>query len=397
MGECLPRMKARGLDTHSKFAFGSEFTPASTDTSKLMEQLLKPMAGDTEEHIPLLRLLWWESWGIATHDAKRQAEATDSDRPRRLGPQELAARRKATIDKLSGLRITKDLEVSDQLITECVGMGDRSKLLYIPWEVCTTMELEVVGQRKDETFDKKSVDLATELKVDLAIRRRGLAMDMGDILDWDEHEKLREELMTAWAATPPPGYAKLTVAQVKRADEIAFTLLAKATAATGIKRVDGRRPLDTAMAEVLRHRDFGTALTPLPSPCMPPAMSGKRPAEETSAGEGLSRRQRKALRAADAAASGQRRPQAASWSVPPKGKGKGGGKDKGRGSYDKLPLQLRVPGATGVDDDNVPICYGYALGTCSAAPPGGRCPKGKHVCILKSCRKSHSYIESHSE
>ena len=204
LGECLPRMKARGLDTHSKFAFGSEFTPASTDTSKLMEQLLKPMAGDTEEHIPLLRLLWWESWGIATHDAKRQAEATDSDRPRRLGPQELAARRKATIDKLSGLRITKDLEVSDQLITECVGMGDRSKLLYIPWEVCTTMELEVVGQRKDETFDKKSVDLATELKVDLAIRRRGLAMDMGDILDWDEHEKLREELMTAWAATPPP-------------------------------------------------------------------------------------------------------------------------------------------------------------------------------------------------
>ena len=77
-----------------------------------------------------------------------------------------------------------------------------------------------------------------------------------------------------------------------------------------------------------------------------------------------------------------------------RGKGKGKGKES-KGTYGRLPLQLRVPGAAGSDGDGNPICYGYALGTCTAAPPGGRRPKGRHVCILSACREPHCYVTAH--
>ena len=76
-----------------------------------------------------------------------------------------------------------------------------------------------------------------------------------------------------------------------------------------------------------------------------------------------------------------------------KGKGKGAGKDKGPG---KLPEKLRVSGASGFDSDGAPICYSYNLGACTAAPPGGKCPRGRHVCILTRCSQAaHAYVAEH--
>ena len=64
--ECIPAMKSKGLTTYAKFAFGSDYTPQQADATMLSEQLLKPMAGENVSLIPPLRMLWWESWGVAT-------------------------------------------------------------------------------------------------------------------------------------------------------------------------------------------------------------------------------------------------------------------------------------------------------------------------------------------
>ena len=79
--DAIPSLKAKGLTTYARFAFGSEFTPANPDTTILTNSLLAPLAGDDADLIPLLRMLWWESWGVATADMKRSAEGTERGRP----------------------------------------------------------------------------------------------------------------------------------------------------------------------------------------------------------------------------------------------------------------------------------------------------------------------------
>ena len=43
-----------------------------------------------------------------------------------------------------------ELDVSDQLIADCVAMVDKDRLKYIRWEACAKRELEVIGVKRDE-------------------------------------------------------------------------------------------------------------------------------------------------------------------------------------------------------------------------------------------------------
>ena len=130
--EYIPAMKAKNLTTYAKFAFGSDYTPQQADATVLTERLLKPLAGENEGLIPSLRMLWWESWGVATADMKRAAEGSEGDAPRKLSAPEIEARRNVVITKLVGMTITPELDVSDSLITLCVAMYDANRLRYIP-------------------------------------------------------------------------------------------------------------------------------------------------------------------------------------------------------------------------------------------------------------------------
>ena len=48
------------------------------------------------------------------------------------------------------------------------------------------------------------------------------------------------------------------------------------------------------------------------------------------------------------------------------------------------------------DAEGVAICYAYNLGGCTAAPPGGKCPRGRHICILSRCSgAAHAYTAEH--
>ena len=61
--ECIAALKAKGLTTFAKFAFGSDYTPQQADAAVLTKQLLEPVAGENVSLTPMLRMLWWESWG----------------------------------------------------------------------------------------------------------------------------------------------------------------------------------------------------------------------------------------------------------------------------------------------------------------------------------------------
>ena len=389
--DCIPTLKAKGWSTYARFAFGSEYNPQMSDPNILTKSLLEPAAGEKPDLVPMLRMLWWESWGIATADMKRIAEGGGT--ARKLGAPELKTRRDETLAKLNGLTITEELDVSDSLVQECVHIHDQNRLKYLPWEVCTSRPLEVAGTKVDQTWSKDNsgrlkcddhetsppADTSTDLMLDCTLKRRGLAMDMADLMGWQVHEQLRQDLMSAMMRPPLPGYERVSKTQVRRADEIAFTLLSKMCDG-GVKREKGIRPLDLALPKVLAHRDYNTALQNLPA-SHPASTTGlKRTADRTEwTGESTRSQRRKINRA--------------------KGKGKGasgdatGGKGKSKGK--NLPAELRKPGVVAWDEACGNICFGYNLNTCKNAPPGGKCNRGMHVCIDGSCRKHHPYLGNH--
>ena len=198
---------------------------------------------------------------------KRQT--VDDDKPRRLTPAELNTRRKEVVEKLPGLTINQELDTSDAILTECVRLWDQNRTMCVPWEKCTARCMETVGVKRIELWEKDPAagflrqrtatsddvhaPLAEHLQVDYALRRRGLALAMADLVDWHVHERLREDLMASLARPPPPGYAKVDLAQVRRADETAFQLLARLSV-DGIRRLDGKRPLDELIPLVMGHR-----------------------------------------------------------------------------------------------------------------------------------------------
>ena len=103
-----------------------------------------------------------------------------------------------------------ELDVSDALITAAVHMYDADRVVYLPWERCTMRSMEVVGVPKDERFEKDKdgfmkaasvqqegdADLSTGLHVDFALKRRGLAFEMADVMSWEAHAK--RSARTSW-------------------------------------------------------------------------------------------------------------------------------------------------------------------------------------------------------
>ena len=227
--DCIPKMKTMGITAYALFAFGTDFNPQMSSTALLNDQLLVPLADGSAERIPKLRRLWWESWGVATDDMRRQVESAEANGPRKLGLVELNARRDSVAALVPVLSLEGELDVSDQLIADCVAMIDKDRLKYIGWEACTKRELEVIGMKRDEYWQKGdktgflklaeapvqgAADVSSDLRLDMALKRRGLALAMADVVSWEAHERLRSDLAGAYvhacapAGVPAPGAAR---------------------------------------------------------------------------------------------------------------------------------------------------------------------------------------------
>ena len=159
--------------------------------------------------------------------------------------------------------------------------------------------LVAVPQESPET------DTSTELRLQWALMRRGIALDQCRLLSWEIHQKWVTTLMEALCESPPPGYAAINAAQVVRADHELWTLLAGILLApirlllSGSLRV---MPYSKGSLRMLVSRSFCCLFEvrlPAPSPLrprlrttsaimFPPAQSDCSPQEEgqTSAQKG---------------------------------------------------------------------------------------------------------------
>ena len=207
LAEFLPKLTELGWDTFGNLAFCTTYIPGQGDDSKLARDLLTPVLGSAEHpRAAALRRLHFEAYTVTAADLRRRVERTDADPPRRLPNAEKEERRKLVADRLGpGLRLEGQLDPSYGLIDLATGFYEDDRLQYIAWEDCNTLNQEVEGTRKvkvwkpdhsglireslvDEVAAK--ADVSTDLLLKQTLQRRGLALEMGDVLCVDLREKL---------------------------------------------------------------------------------------------------------------------------------------------------------------------------------------------------------------
>ena len=196
-----------------------------------------------------LRRLFFEAYSFAVADLKRKVEQSSDDLPRRIPIAERRGRRLVVERRLVGISLTRELDVSTLILDAVIQPAEGKVLRYIPWEECTARALELNGVKKDPAWTTdtaghiKAIAVAkplatnadSELKLHVALKRRGLAFEMGDLLQFELHGRLVEKMIAAYMRPAIGGHKKVDVAQIERADKEAFRLLAERTRG-GIRR-----------------------------------------------------------------------------------------------------------------------------------------------------------------
>ena len=386
-----------GWTTMGEFAFSAAFSPGNADETVFNTQVVAKILGDAG-HVKrvAVKRLFYESYTMMVSEMKHKVERTDGEPPRKLPAPEREARRLSQQEKLSGLEIKGPLECSDALVDKAVAMYDENLLRYVPWEACTDREAELQGlktikeykpdnngfMREHLRHDEPSASVSSDLLLKMALTRRGLALDQALVMSFKMHEKIVNLFFGEMMRAPPPGYSRVSVNQVLRADIEIFKKLQELTR-SGVQATGaGVRPVDDHVVRVIESAAVQLLLLPLKGGS---TSSGSGGGGNNGDGPSKARQRRekqKNARANDNDNSKKRRVEPVY----------SGGKDWGKGSGGKgVPLPKELLGCTPVADGKY-LCFGYNLREgCphKDVEPGNRCRKGFHLCMVKGCGREH--------
>ena len=105
----------------------------------------------------------------------------------------------------------------------------------------------VVKERTTEAT--LTAELSTDLLLRYTLQRRGLAMDIADLMSFEMHERIVGGLLSEYLRPPPVGYSKITAEQLSRTDREIFKRLQE-WCRKGIRRAtDGSRPLESILTK----------------------------------------------------------------------------------------------------------------------------------------------------
>ena len=384
--EVVDRLDFRGWSTFANFAHAPTATPGTAGAEVAIKTVLDAILGDSlAAHEAALRRLHWEAWTLTAADLKRKVDGTDEAGPRKLPVAEIGARLQVLAPKISPLKLQGILEPSHASINLFAAMLDESRLRYVEWARLTTRDQEVLGATEDQLLkawrpDKAGVvrehkdaprleaNVATDLLVHHALRRRGVCFAVAELMTFEVHESLIQFLFDAYYKEPSEGYQRVTLAQLALCDREVHLRLSDQCRSGFTLGSDGGLPLDRHLPVVLQMRCVeqlllprarGTAGTTSRDPPKPKANPKKRKTPADS-------------------------------SVPPPPKpvvARADVRPKKRSPYMPAALKGGVP----VDADGAALCWNYNLGKC---PHGDvdSCPKGKHLCCKPNCFQKHPFI-----
>eukprot|EP00913_Durusdinium_trenchii_P012292 g11541.t1 len=97
-----------------------------------------------------------------------------------------------------------------------------------------------------------------------AYTRRGLALEVADVMTFTVHEKLVDKLFQEYQREPPAGYNQVTLGQLTAADRRAWKMMSEEIQGDLGRNGLGRRLADVALEKVIAEPAFITLLLPLP-------------------------------------------------------------------------------------------------------------------------------------
>jgi hypothetical protein len=189
-----------------------------------------------------LKRLQIEASAIVMAELKSRATESSTDGARKLPLAEKAARLKDQETRLQGLRLKGELQPSYALVDLVAQVKETNCITWIPPSKCSKRDSEVQNNLKEKpmilSLEQQMVKLATpaeplladtstDLQFQWALQRRGLAYDQCALIMYEEHEVWVQQLLGQLTREPPPGFSKVSINQVIRADRELFTIMAQ--------------------------------------------------------------------------------------------------------------------------------------------------------------------------
>ena len=417
------QLKEKSWNTFGTLAFASGWQPGHADESGLLRigAVFCNSGASTppEDRMPVVRRLVWEAYTLCAADLRARAERREDDKPLKLANPERVQRAKEQQQRLTHLSLQDEFEISHALEDIVVQMAEDNAVSYVKWEDCTKRDQErqgikcdpvwkpdssgVMRMTKEEENPKSS--LRTDLMLQYTLQRRSLAFDRARLCGYAVMEKWTAKMLAAYVQVPEPGYGKVSLSQLRRADARFFKELEDLTKETGIrvKASSVELPLDAAVAKALSCFEVAMALAPVQ------VSAGKAGAQETTSAQEsqTERKLREQLReanrakaAADRALAEERKRKREAGGNEDDAKRKGKklkGRGRGQGSGQ---TGMRVPkafeGGVAEDPSGQRICFAFnSAGGCSHKGP--KCPKGVHKCMIPGCFSSQHGMHEHHE
>ena len=416
LGDLQSIFDARGWKSYGDFAMAvSDFT--GKDPELFKADVLVPLLGTVVDgtrtlvdvsRVPKVRRLFVQAY--AAHAAwLAKADAPEPAKPVVLHPLDREAAFKETKGRITGFEITGDSEPSHGLINRMAHILTHGIVKYPTWETSTSRTQEIndiaevpglkliQGASGEMTFVPVSpaddtADLSGEMRWDLGLRRRGLAMEIAGLLPFELHQKWHEMLRCAYLMEPPPNYRRPTWAQLRNADRELWTRVARACP-VGCKAKPGAPKTDFAIAwaEESKSSEVRHFLLPLPGGSAPAAAAASSsPSSSAQPAAGALQKQMKALEGKLK----QAQEQISAHKRKLEGGGGGGPARQPRGPKGavKGPRtsnfidDWKAKGYVTATRDNERICFNYNLNKCTEVQPGQKCGKGLHVCAAAGCQ-----------
>ena len=276
--EITNNMEGEGWNTHAAFAYSCAYTPGTADDASFQNDVVFPILGNDPRKLKTtLKRLYFESHMAALLDVQRRATPSDdTEKPKKLPAPEKVARIKALRKRLTGVSIEGELEPSHALIDRFNGMFEDGALRFVPWEDLTRRDEEIKNVKKlpyfntdkdgrlkfNEETKEQQADIRSELKLQAALKRRGLALEAAKLMTWEMHEKYLKWLYKAYAKDAKPGYHPVSLEQIHTTDQEVFVKLASLTEEGLGVLPDQSLVMDNLILSVMQDPDVSTLLVP---------------------------------------------------------------------------------------------------------------------------------------
>ena len=380
-------LETQNLKTFNNLAFAVCGQPGQLDAGRFQQVMDGAFHAPTIGLESMMRQLSYEAITVAVAAIRLRVEPQQEGQIKRLPPQERDERMRKQAAAITGFTIQGDYEPAHAVVDFFTTMLEECAPRYLPLSKCISREQELQSQRvdkrivvlEDQQLQVKNrapdavADLSTDLKVQNAFIRRGLACEQAGLISYATHEKVRHAFMAHMTKAPPGGFRAPDIAAVLRADKELWMKAFERCKSSIRMDPSGKLPMDVALIDLYNSPEVVFHLLPVPA-----ATGTKRPRSPDSP-------------------TGTR-----TKADPPNPKGKPAAKPKNKNkkrTSDRVKVPDSLKGFSGMNKDNLRICYNYNLPHgCSNGTHEKdghtRCVKGCHECIkcggrhsMQSCQK----------